>query len=369
MNTKKNFILSVVTLGMCLTAFTTCSEQKKPATIGVYYFDGWAGQNDRTAPGQDWADEPWANTAPTHLSKRFVEEFSGREPLWGWRDDTQEIMERQIDLAADHGVDFFLFCWFWHDNKSSFNQTAIENCSYHTSMELYLKAKNKKRLQYSLLIANHEGFEIIGADNWKRAVKFWAKYFKDPQYIKVDGKPLVVIFNTKSGVTEEDLAVMQETAKNEGFKDGLTIAGCGAKGKPGFSHSTHYNIFPGYIADSEEHKFEEIVNATKAEWTGTEQQPYIPVLTAGWDKRPWEGEQGLRQPEGWYFPDSSPEKFKNFLTDAIQWMDDNPKKTTKERLVLIYAWNELGEGGYLVPTKDDPDAAKLKVIKSVVHGK
>jgi hypothetical protein len=50
-------------------------------------------------------------------------------------------------------------------------------------------------------------------------------------------------------------------------------------------------------------------------------------------------------------------------------MDNNPAKTTKERIVLIYAWNELGEGGYLVPTKDDPNAAKLKMIKSVVDGK
>jgi hypothetical protein len=50
-------------------------------------------------------------------------------------------------------------------------------------------------------------------------------------------------------------------------------------------------------------------------------------------------------------------------------MDDNPTKTPKERIVLIYAWNELGEGGYLVPTKGDPEAAKLKAIKEVVGGK
>ena len=40
--------------------------------------------------------------------------FSGREPLWGWSDDTSEIMENQIDLAADNGIAFFsillVFC-------------------------------------------------------------------------------------------------------------------------------------------------------------------------------------------------------------------------------------------------------------------
>lgn len=90
---------------------------------------------------------------------------------------------------------------------------------------------------------------------------------------------------------------------------------------------------------------------------------------AGNPNEPWEGPNGLNQKEGWYFPDSSPGMFKSFLTDAIQWMDDNPTKTTKERIVLVYAWNELGEGGYLVPTKGDPEASFLKQIRDVVTGK
>ena len=367
MKTKLVTILSITFFGVGFTGWTEDAKQEKPATIGVYYFDGWSGQSDRTIPGGPWAGEPWAKDAPTHLTKRFVEEFSGRKPVWGWRNDTPEIMERQIDLAADHGVDFFLFCWYWRDNRGSINPNAIENLSLHKSMELYLTAKNKKRLKYCLLVANHGGSEILGPDHWSDAVKYWAKYFKDPQHLTVDGKPLVVIFDS-NGINGECLARMQETAKNEGFENGLAIAGCNAMNQPGFTHRTHYNVIPGYASGSEEHQFQELVDATEAQWSGTEQQPYIPLLTAGWDKRPWEGPDGLGQKEGWYYPDSSPEKFRNFLTDAVQWMDNNPTKTTKERLVLIYAWNEIGEGGYLVPTRDDPNAAKLKMIKEVAEG-
>jgi len=50
-------------------------------------------------------------------------------------------------------------------------------------------------------------------------------------------------------------------------------------------------------------------------------------------------------------------------------MKENPTLTTRERVVLLYAWNELGEGGYLVPTKSDPEASFLKQIKEVVHEK
>ncbi|MDR1454875.1 MAG: glycoside hydrolase family 99-like domain-containing protein [Tannerella sp.] len=365
---KRTEMLCKVMWVACFVFLLQSCGKDKPATIGVYYFDGWAGKNKLA----DDPNEPWAKNAPTHLTQRFVEEFSDRQPLWGWRDDTQEIMERQIDLAADNDVDFFLFCWYWKDDGGVINPQVIENLSLHTSMNLYLKAKNKKKLKFSLLIANHGGSEILGDENWEEAVKYWAKYFRDPQYITVDGKPLVVIFSAgDQSVTGDQLAKMQEMAKKEGFKDGLAIAGCGrnAQGKAGFTHTTHYNVIPGYAAGSEEHHFDELMKATEAEWKGTEQQPYIPLLTSGWDKRPWENKDGLNQNQGWYYPDSSPEKFKNFLKDAIQWMDDNPTKTTNERLVLIYAWNELGEGGYLVPTKGDPDAAKLKIIKEVVEEK
>ncbi|NMB35867.1 MAG: hypothetical protein GX989_06235 [Firmicutes bacterium] len=347
----------------------TDNSTKKPATIGVYYFDGWSGKN-RFA---DDPNEPWAKNAPTHLTRRFVEEFSDREPVWGWRNDELEIMERQIDLAADNGVDFFLFCWYWKDNKGPINVKAIENDHHHKSMELFMKAKNRHRIKYSLLIANHGGFEILGKENWKDATRYWSKYFKDPQYMTVDGKPLLVLFGTgDNAIDNESLEAMQVVAKEEGLKNGLSIAGCGepARSKSGFTHSTHYNVTSGYADGSEEHSFQELIDRAKPRWKGTEEQPYIPVINSGWDKRPWEGSNGLsNQPAGWYFPDSSPELFKNFLMDAIQWMDDNPTKTPKERIVLIYAWNELGEGGYLVPTKGDPDAAKLKAIKEVVGRK
>jgi len=41
----------------------------------------------------------------------MIGKFSDREPIWGWRDDSLKIVERQIDLAAHHGIAFFAFCW------------------------------------------------------------------------------------------------------------------------------------------------------------------------------------------------------------------------------------------------------------------
>jgi len=89
-------------------------------------------------------------------------------------------------------------------------------------------------------------------------------------------------------------------------------------------------------------------------------------LSVGWDKRPWEGPSGLGQKEGWYYPDRTPEQFTGFLRDAIAWMDNNPDQTTQERILLIYAWNEFGEGGFIAPTRGDADGLFLKALRSVV---
>jgi hypothetical protein len=49
-------------------------------------------------------------------------------------------------------------------------------------------------------------------------------------------------------------------------------------------------------------------------------------------------------------------------------MDANPAAVTKDRLAVIYAWNEIGEGSWRVPCKDDPGGAYLQAIRRVVLG-
>jgi hypothetical protein len=67
-----------------------------------------------------------------------------------------------------------------------------------------------------------------------------------------------------------------------------------------------------------------------------------------------------------YYPDRTPLQLADFVRGAIRWMDVHPDKTTKERILLLYAWNENGEGGYLTPTKGMGDAY-LKVVGSALN--
>ncbi len=365
MCTAQRWIRVFLAAAVCLVAAGSAwwvrgaeaDQSAKPrALVGAYYFDGWAGRH-RLA---DDPNEPWAKDAPTHLTRRMVEEFADRKPLWGWRDDRLEVMERQIDLAADHAVGFFAFCWYWHPK-----QEQIDNDPKHTGLRLFLQAKNNHRMQFCLLVANHAGYLITTPENWRKAAQLWLPYWKHPRYLRVGGRPLLIIFNPADG-NPEGLAAMQEVAKEAGLP-GLAIAACGA-GDPkiGYTHRTYYAIVPGYSAGSQARPYQELIAAHQKAWHGSPDQPFIPQVAVGWDKRPWETPNSPRG--SWYFPDRTPEAFGQFLESAIQWMDKNPDKTTAERLLLVYAWNELGEGGYLVPTAGDPTAKYLQTLRSVVLG-
>jgi hypothetical protein len=105
----------------------------------------------------------------------------------------------------------------------------------------------------------------------------------------------------------------------------------------GYTHRTHYNVVPGYRSGLEEHRYAELIAANEAAWGGSREQPYMPEVIAGWDKRAWESPTGPHERDAWFYPDRTPEQFAAHLRDAMRWMDQHPDQTTAERIVLIYA--------------------------------
>lgn len=319
--------------------------------VGVYYFDGWSGVNRSQAA--------WAKNGPSHLTERLTTDFSYRTPLWGWRDDDIAIMERQIDLAADNGVDYFLFCWYWRADQRNFDEEAVENLNLHTSLELFMRAKNHHRMKYALLIANHAGARIEGDTNWKTAVQYWERrYFQDEQYLRVDGKPVLSIF--LSDDAKPSIPAMQEEARVCGLS-GLYLVSCNSWEKGPYDMMSWYNcIEPAQGAT--ERPFAALCSYAEARWnTCREYHPHDPILPcamAGWDARPWEGT--FSHP-GSYYTNVDGNVFARHILEALRFADENPEGSP--RLVHVYAWNELGEGGYLVPTKGDPKATLLKSLR------
>jgi len=353
------WLLAAVTAGVSWAA-----ERSPPAKVGAYYFDGWSG-----------------GTNKIHLTPRLMSEFAHRQPVWGWLDNTAQIMEQQIELVADHGVAFFSFCWYWPEEAEK--QTPLNN-----ALEFYLRAKNRSRVEFCLLVANHGGFRI-GPKDWDAVCVKWIKLFKEPGHLMVNGKPLLIFFSSRdllrsfAGPAQVKVALDQLRAKaiQAGLK-GVTVAACCTPGPQngwdnldylalaGFDLFTGYN-YPGagMRGTSKKQAFADMMKGHEDIWelfAGKAKLPYAPAVTIGWDMRPWEKPDLPADRQSVYYPDRTPQAVGQFVERAIDWLDRHPDKTPPERLVLLYAWNENGEGGYLTPTRGEGDVY-LKAVGEAIR--
>lgn len=326
------------------------------AKAGAYYFDGWTGKTD-----------------DLHLPERLRTEFAARQPVWGWRDDSIEIVQRQIDLAADHALSFFAFDWYWPEGSE-------KKSPLNTGLELYLRANNRARLEFCILVANAGGFRIFPAD-WPTVCDAWVKHFREPTYLKVDGTPLLIIFSHRelrdslggSDAVRKAFDDLRERCKSVGLA-GVTIAACCLPGphkgwvdlnllvEEGYDCFTGYAHY-GHFRRGEEMKqsFADLIAGHEDIWSrfaAANIRPYIPVVTTGWDPRPWQraSDAASTRPYWLHYPDRTPDDVRRFVDSAVRFLDAHPKQTTRERILLLYAWNEYGEGGHLAPTRGDKGA-------------
>ncbi len=318
--------------------------------IGAYYFPGWESRssnwNDlKGAPGSRSPGKAWRE----------------REPLlgFGYPEESPAISEIQIDSASAYGIDFFAYDWYWNGASPYLNH-AVDN---------HIKAKNKNKLKFCLLWANH--FSIPETkEQFLLMIDYWIEnYFKDPQYLAIQGKPVIIIFSPqrlrdnadKFGSSTRELFVAARSKAMKSGLPGIYFIGAtpanpywvnGYLPESGYDALTAYNYhsaaFPGYFTGKEPNatSYEELTAGYVSQWSWIMSQsklPYWVPLSSGWDSRPWGSNTPHDNSAG------APESFKRMLLAGKKMMDQQPEKSM--RTGIIYAWNEFGEGGYIEPTK------------------
>lgn len=341
------FILIPLLLLSCISSYG-----QKPL-VGAYYFDGWAGTNSVK-------DAAWTTDAPTHLTEKLACQYSDRQPVWGWRDDEQEIMEKQIELASENGIDFFSFCWYWKKDNGSIDTVEINRHPLHTGIELFRKAKNKEKMRFSLLVANHQGARIKTEKNWMDAVDFWTRhYFNDPQYLKIDGKPVITVF-ASAGVNSFIPTIRQYVKSHTPYQDLFIISNNYNQPDSHYDMLSWYNIRETEPGHAEEREYAFLMEKVERTWNAVGTGICVaPCVMVNWDRRPWE-----TTTEGLYYTGRTPDLFRKQLEEALHFAC---VRNPRHRMVMIYAWNELGEGGYLVPTQGDREAVYLRQIREAIE--
>jgi len=332
-----------------IAAPSTASNQTR-ARLGAYYFDGWS--------------SPLTNF---HFQGLPLGPYQSRQPLSGWQDFGSCAVEQQLAWAHNSGVDFFVFDWY-------FNTPVNEpGDNLNSALQITHSLSNRHGMQYAILYVDSSTFTVQPAD-WPSAVTEWVGYMSDPAYVLVNGKPALFIYDVdamrqafgSSAAVSKAFNQLRAAAQAAGLP-GVYIAGGILAG---YDHNTQNGSFPdtsstvadGYDAltlynysfgtDSGEQPFSVLSEAGEWVWSQAATKsplPFIPAAMDGWDPRPWA--------EGNVWFDRSPQDVSSFASDAIIWANSNPQIRPEPfptpPLVLLEAWNELGEGSYLIPTAGD----------------
>ncbi len=114
--------------------------------------------------------------------------------------------------------------------------------------------------------------------------------------------------------------------------------------------------------------FSALVDAAHWIWQESERYrplPVIPVAMAGWDSRPWNQLETV-----WYT--RTPSEVAALVGDAIDWAEMTPRlrvpASPARPIVLIEAWNEIGEGGHLIPTVGEGCSYGAAVTGELLEG-
>jgi hypothetical protein len=132
-----------------------------------------------------------------------------------------------------------------------------------------------------------------------------------------------------------------------------------------FDFVTTYMDMPNLPQRPEVYPYELLIKHAQDGWLRYAEhssKPYVPYVPSGWDPRPW------RDPRPSFAPPTR-EEWIAALNRVKAALDMYPRlgipvQGGGKKMLLIYAWNEFGEGGIMAPTKGEKEM-KLEAVRAV----
>jgi lipopolysaccharide biosynthesis protein len=269
------------------------------------------------------------------------------------------VMREQARLASEYGIGAFCFYFYWFDGK-----TLLE-----TPLEQWL-ADTSITLPYCLCWANEnwsrrwDGRDqdiLIGqrhsAEDDLAFIAHVARYLRDPRYLRVDGKPLLLVYRPgllpdakaaaerwrhwcrENGIGEITLAYVQSFERPDPRTIGFDAA---VEFPPNLSNpanltAAQYLLNPDYSGNALD--WRELADDYRHR--PLPDYRLFPGVNCGWDNEP------RRPGSGRTYLHASPRRYRDWLGDTIHTRLQ--ASSDSDRLVFINAWNEWAEGAVLEP--------------------
>lgn len=300
----------------------------------------------------------WTNTRKS--KPRFEGHYQPRTPhldIGYYTLDNINTIKKQIDLAKQHGIYGFCYYYYWFSGKRLLDKP----------LDLFLK--NNIDFPFCLCWANEnwtrkwdgQQQDILIKQNYdskdyKNFIKDIKKYVTDKRYIKIDNKPVIMVYNPKEILNFEKLVEKwRKYAKELGIGEIYVMS------KNDLANDTFENCdfvdaefdFPPQGIGHQESvitglsspkifNYEKIVHDIEPLYRKHfPLKPFYYSCTMGWDN-------SCRRKENYtVYYNYSLNSYYKWLKIIIE--ETRKRNNSDRRFVFVNAWNEWAEGTYLEP--------------------
>jgi hypothetical protein len=339
--------------------------------IAAYYYPGWHRTGTISNPINEW-------DCVKDAKSYFDGHNQPRIPALGYLDDSlKSTLEKQVALAESHGVDAFIFDWYWKKSQRPMEKSVRRFMDIETNMEFALMWSWKlSRHDFPVPLSkvnveDHRWIETNTKDFLNLLEYCSENYFNKKNYWKVDGKPYFVMYFVDGFIDKLGKDQFSELIKAgdsylktkdyNGLYSVGVVSNCDASTygmlsdlkNMGFSALTGYNFLADFRSNNKLiQDYSTQADIRKDQWNTIKdisQLPYIPSISAGWDATP-RGVKLDELTEGLPFPwspivvNNTPENFGKHLNQGLDFINKTGQDT-----IHICAWNEWSEGAYIEP--------------------
>jgi len=324
--------------------------------VGAIRWDAWFGRMG--APG----DAVEATLAPEQFHDRLPLCARVRETGVAIDCMTPGQMQREIDQAKIARLNYWAFVTYPDDDPMSLG------------LRLYLANKTKDKVRFALVT---ELSRWGTSSDHDAVIDRFARFTADRAYQRTaDGRPLFFL----GFVSDEEL--LKRYSSRAEFRKALDVFRGRVREKsgadpfivllePNVSRArglmrdlgadavSAYSIADPKISAG---TYPQLTETVMRYWTAVESEalPLVPLAMTGWDRRPrvlhpvpWEHGVGTSDGMRHYYGRPSKAQLRAHVADALRHAESGASGALNPGIVLIYAWNEFDEGGWLEPTRGD----------------
>ena len=278
---------------------------------------------------------------------------------------TQEEFDRELEYAVEAGIDYFAYVWYGEEGSRNFVQTRPESCSHRVYELTYAR-----RMHCKSILRDKIGMcAIASAHPFTEAdIKELVLTMQEPYYEKVDGRPLLYIFN---GCRAEVIAPVRKMCDAFGFPQPLCVVMYNHKVDPTAAYPGADGISAYACEKPGIDRYKGLSDAVMAENESRRQTglPIVPLYSVGWDPSPrvehpcpWYGYADVK-----YMRFAAPEELLEGAAALANWVKYKAKDVFMDH-IMVFAWNEFEEGGFICPTFDETggiNTSRLKAFRTV----